>query len=409
VLRAALTDLRVAARSLFGHRRRAFAGALAVAFGTMALILAAGFVEHTYVAMREGHIHSGLGHIQILRPGYLERGVSDPFAYLLAAGAPELAAVERAEHVVAVAPRLEFNGLISFGELSLSFLGRGLDPKREPARSDAIAVEGGVELSAQAPNGIHLGRGLAENLGAKVGDTVVLLVTRRAGALHGVEAQVRGVFSSPTKAYDDVAVHVPFGLADRLLDARGAHRWVVYLDETANTDAVLGALNAQLGATLSLVPWHAMADFYNKTVRLFSAQVLVMKIIIALVVILSISNTMLMTVAERINEIGTAMAIGVRRTRILSRFVMEGMLIGACGGAVGIAAAWLLARGISEVGIPMPPPPGMARGYVNLILVTPELAATAFLIACGTAALAAAFPAWKASRVVIVDALRHGR
>jgi putative ABC transport system permease protein len=56
----------------------------------------------------------------------------------------------------------------------------------------------------------------------------------------------------------------------------------------------------------------------------------------------------------------------------------------------------------------MPPPPGMARGFVGEILVTPGLVFDAVVLALLTALLASAYPAWKASRMVVADALRHG-
>ena len=176
-----------------------------------------------------------------------------------------------------------------------------------------------------------------------------------------------------------------------------------------NTAAVLRSVQALLSKDFVVIPWYEAADFYNKTVRLFSRQVLVMKLIIALVVILSISNTMMMAVMERISEIGTMMALGVRRARVLSRFLVEGLFIGVIGCAAGMLLGYLLAAGISKVGIPMPPPPGMARSFVGEILVTPGLVFDAVLLALATALIASAYPAWKASRMVIADALRHGR
>jgi putative ABC transport system permease protein len=391
------------------HGRRSIAGALAVTFGTVALILAAGFIEWIYLAMREGAIHSGLGHIQIVRAGYLEEGMADPFRFLLPEDSPDRKKVEAADHVLKVAPRLKFSGLISHGDATLSLLGQGLDPEREVGAEDALIVESGAALSKNDASGILLGQGLANNLAAKVGDTVVLLANRRGGTLSGVEAKVRGVFSTVTKAYDDVAVHVPFALANEMLQAGGAHLWVVYLDRTANTAAVVGALEGRLSPGLTLVPWYDAADFYNKTVRLFSRQVLVMKLIIALVVILSISNTMMMTVMERTSEIATSMALGLRRARVLLRFLIEGLLIGLIGGLTGVALGYFLAAAISQIGIPMPPPPGMARGFIGQILVTPGLVRDALLIAGATALVASVYPAWKASRMVIAEALRHGR
>jgi putative ABC transport system permease protein len=57
----------------------------------------------------------------------------------------------------------------------------------------------------------------------------------------------------------------------------------------------------------------------------------------------------------------------------------------------------------------MPPPPGMARSFVGEILVTPGLVLDALLLSVVTALVASAYPAWKASRMIIADALRHGR
>ena len=409
VLRAALTDLYISWRNVIRHGRRSLFGLAAVIVGTVVLMLAAGFIEWIYWAMREGAIRSGLGHIQIVRPGYLERGMADPFNYLLPENSSDRSAIEAAPHVRRVVPRLKFTGLISFGDSSLSFLGTGLDPELEGGVNDAAIPTSGESLSNDDRTGILLGRGLAINLAAKVGDTVVLLLNTRGGALNGVEANVRGIFSTVTKAYDDVAVHVPFGLANELLQAGGAHTWVVYLDRTDNTPSVVRALDERLGQDLVAIPWYEAADFYNKTVRLFSRQVLVMKLIIALVVILSISNTMMMNVNERINEIATSMALGLRRARVLSRFLVEGVLIGVIGGITGVALGHLLAAGISKIGIPMPPPPGMAQAFFGEILVTPALASDALLLAGVTALVGSIYPAWKASRMVIAEALRQGR
>jgi len=408
ILSALRVDMMLSSRNVIRHGRRSFAGAVAVTFGAVALILAAGFIEWIFSAMREGTIHSGLGHIQIVRPGYLQGGTADPFAYLLPNEAPQRKIVEAAPHVVQVAPRLRFTGLISRGDSSLSFLGQGLDPDREVGGEFAVIVESGKPLTNASRNGVLLGEGLAKNLGAKVGDKVVLLVNKRGGALDGAEVDVAGIFSTQVKAYDDVAVHVVSGLADEMLQANGAHSWIVYLDKTSNTPSALSALKAQLGSEFELVPWYDAADFYNKTVRLFSRQVLVMKIIIACVVILSIANTMMMTVMERTDEIATAMALGLHRIRVLSQFLMEGVLVGAIGGVAGVGLGYALAVLISHVGIPMPPPPGMGRSYIGQIMVTPGLIVDALALACITALLASVYPAWKASRMVIADALRRG-
>ena len=80
-----------------------------------------------------------------------------------------------------------------------------------------------------------------------------------------------------------------------------------------------------------------------------------------------------------------------------------GVFGGVVGAVVGIGLAWL----ISLIGIPMPPPPGMARGYTAGILVTPALVLDAIALSAATAFIAGFYPAWKASNMSIVDALRY--
>ena len=84
-------------------------------------------------------------------------------------------------------------------------------------------------------------------------------------------------------------------------------------------------------------------------------------------------------------------------------------MLGTAGGLVGLAAGVVLARAISAIGIPMPPPPGMATGFLGQVTVTWPLAVEALLFALLTSVAASVYPAWKASRLEIVDALRHNR
>ena len=160
---------------------------------------------------------------------------------------------------------------------------------------------------------------------------------------------------------------------------------------------------------LEVVPWHQLADFYNKTVALFSKQVGVLKFIIAAIIILSISNTLIMSVLERTSEIGTMMALGATRNAIVRCFLGEGVVLGVLGGLIGVIAGVVLALAISAIGVPMPAPPGVAWGYIGQVRVSFPLVIDAFALAVITTLIASFYPAWKASRMEIVDALRHSR
>jgi putative ABC transport system permease protein len=407
-----MLDLSLPLRNLARQRARTAIAVSAISFGVIALLLAGGFIQWIFWAMRESTIASQLGHIQVMKPGYLANGQADPYRYLLPENSSVFKDIEGMPDVEVVAPRLSFSGLISHGDTTVSFLGEGVDPEKEAQLSADLHVTAGHAMSSRHARGILVGQGLAANLGVSPGDTVVLLATPQGGGINAVQVQVRGVFASSYKSYNDTVIRVPIVTARELLRVKGAHRWLILLKHTDETDTVLGRLRErfpQSSSGLKFVPWYDLADFYRKTVRLFSRQMDVVWGIIALIIALSISNTMIRGVLERTGEIGTLMALGTPRKSILWLFLAEGSLLGLIGGALGVGIGVALAHGISTVGIPMPPAPGMSHGFTGAIRITAPLVGSGILLAVGATVAASLYPAWKASRLVIVDALRHNR
>ena len=344
--------IKLALRNLLRHRRRTVITLTAIGFGVIALLLVGGFIEWAFWGMREGVIQSRLGHIQMTRSGYFESGSADPFSYLLSEELEEQIELESFKEIEVVSRRLAVAGLISHDDLTVGFIGEGVDPEKDADLSKHLFIITGKSLATDDPNGVLLGGGLADNLGVTVGDTVVLLVTPESGGLNGIECTVRGLFHTASKEFDDVALRLPLDSARQLLRTSGSHTWVMLLDETERTDAVLQQLRTQYQGVenqVQFTPWYALADFYNKTKKLFSRQMNMVRLIIALIIILGISNTLVMSVLERTGEIGTLMAIGYKRKQILRLFINEGFLLGAIGGGIGVVAGVVLAKIISVI------------------------------------------------------------
>ena len=403
--------LRIAAKNVARQRRRTAICLAAIAFGVVALLMSQGFIEWVLWQHRETTIRSHLGHVQISRKGYHEEGTSNPFGFVLSDSTPVRDAISKLPHVETLASRIEFGGLIAKGDTTTSFIGEGIEPEREQKITSSLTIVEGTNLSEADPQGILLGEGLAANLGVKISDTVVLIGKTAQKGTNAVEGKVRGTFRTITKAYDDSALRVPIATARKLLRAEGSHLWVVLLDQTEETDNVLASISKLTTADqgLEVVPWSKLADFYTKTANLFSRQVLVVQIIIAVIVGLSILNSMTMSVMERTGDIGTCMAIGSRRSRILTQFLAEGGMLGLLGGLVGVVVAYPLSLVISAIGIPMPPPPGQSWGYLGQIRISPAMVVDTLALVVVAALIASLVPAWKASRLNIVDALRRAR
>jgi putative ABC transport system permease protein len=222
-----VADLRIAILNLRRNSRRTLVATLSVAGGVIAFLLAGGFIAWIFHDMREATIHSQLGHIQIVRPGYFEKGIADPYAYLLPPASPEQRLIEKHPNVITLTPRIAFNGLLSLGEATIPFIGEGIDPERERPISTRITIIEGDELKNSGEHSVLLGEGLAKNIGAKVGDTVVLLVSSANGSPNAVEVKVSGTFSTITKEYDDNALRLPLQVARKLMRLDGATTWIV--------------------------------------------------------------------------------------------------------------------------------------------------------------------------------------
>ncbi len=405
-----MSDWLIALRNLLRNRRRAIVSLFTVAIGVICLVLADGFIQWIFWAMREGTIQSQLGHIQVMRPGYLKAGASDPYAFMLPQVLSQRKQIETTTGVKLVAPRLKVTGLVSHGDTTVSFIGDGIDPPKEKELSKAFRITSGHDLSNANAKEVIVGGGLARNLGVKPNDTVALLTTASGGSINAIELKVAGIFTTANLAYDDSALRLPIGQVQSLLRVNGAHQWLILLNETEQTDHFLSQFRARFPLStnkLEFIPWYQQADFYNKTVALFSQQMNVLRLIIGSIIVLSISNMLVMNVLERTGEIGTLMAIGFKRKKILLMFAFESLMLGLIGASIGLIIGFGLAELISAIGIPMPPPPGMEEGYTGEIRITWQVLVLSFMIAFITTALAGVYPAWKASRLQIINALRH--
>lgn len=402
--------IRLAFKNILRNKARTLITLGAIAFGCISLIITGGFMEDSFSQMREGFIRGFLGHIQIYKEGYLEKGASKPFDYMIPAPEKVMESVRTLEHVKIVTPRLEFSGLLSNGDTTVSFIGQGIDPEAENEISTAFLLQEGEKLSGGDEYLIMLGKGLVKGVGSKIGDPLILLTNTQGGSLNAIDVSLKGSFMTASKEYDDRAVRMPIKIAQKLLHTNDVQSIVVFLNDTDATDDVRSRLDVMIkkeGLGLETRVWYELADFYTKTVELYRRQFLVIKIIIGIVVVLSVFNTMNMSVIERIGEVGTIMALGTKRAGVVAMFVLEGLVLGVLGGAVGLIAGYMLASFISYIGIPMPPPPGATVQWTARISIVPEVFAFSFVLAVVTSVISSIYPALKASKLEIADALRH--
>lgn len=401
----------LAFRNILRNKRRTFLTLLAIIAGVTSIVVFGGFIEFTFQALRESTIRTQLGHLQIYQQGYKQYGVADPAKYLIQQPEKVETALATQPEVLTVTRRLTLSGLISNGNKTLSAKVTGIVPTQEEEFSAFETLLEGQQLDESTPNGGVIGVELAKALNAKIGDYLMVLTNTLDGAVNAVEFKLVGIAQTGSQDYDSVFVKLPLKMVQKALETEAVEKIIVLLNDSENLAAFLVKLSPvlqQTGLKLEYSTWDEMAFFYHKVVAMYHGLFDVIKIIIAVIVLFSIINTMTMSVFERTREIGTLRAIGTSRFGIMKLFITEGFLLGVMGGLLGlgcgIAAAILI--NVSG-GINIPAPPGMSRGYIALILIVPSILWYAFCLTVSVAVLSSILPAWKASRIKIVEALAY--
>jgi len=408
----------LAFRNVLRQRRRTLLTLLVLVAGYTATSLAGGFMAQTFGGLSESAIRGGLGHIQILPKGSGSLDDAGPGSYL--AHGEDLAAKLRQDPAVQEAlPRIQFMGLASNGTRSVAFMANAVEPNREALYMDikdrldgGALAEGGVGsrwLSGDpTAREVVLGVGLARSLNLAVGGSLTLMATTPEGALNAVDVEVVGLQDQGVKELNDRSLCVSVATGATLLDlgqARSGLAVVLKHPDTAGIEAK--RLSAQCGADCEGRPWYELASFYQQVKLLYVAIFGFMGLVLSVVVLLATANTLLMSVMERMRELGTLRALGMQPGRLVALLQWEGAFIGLAGSFTGLIFTLLLRTTLNALHLQMPAPPGSSHGYELNIHLVPLVYLIVFIGLQLVIQLSALFPGLKAAKVRIVEALRN--
>ncbi|HEV8435578.1 MAG TPA: FtsX-like permease family protein [Thermoanaerobaculia bacterium] len=397
--------IKIAFRNILRNRRRSAITLLVIVFGSIGLILFGGYKGHTFFALRESTIRTRLGHLQIFAKGYATSESQKPMAYALDDVASLRRQVEHDPRVKMTAAEITLMGLVSNGEKSETFIATAVEPAKDRIMNSQRMISGSP-LSNNEPDSAILGAGLAKSMHVKAGDYVTLMTTTVTGSLNAMDVRVAGIFTIGVKEFDDRAIKMPIAGAQMLLQTKKVEKLLVFLNNTDDTAAVRESLSRSLHG-VEFKDWSELATFYHQVVALYNGIFGFLGLIVFAIVIFSVANTIMMSVFERTREIGTLMAIGTTRARLWRMFLAEGFSIGLIGCVLGVASGVALAFLINHGNVMLPPPPGYTAGYKLQILISSSVLVPAAVIAIVTATLSSIAPAFRASRLKIVDALGH--
>ena len=245
---------------------------------------------------------------------------------------------------------------------------------------------------------------------------IELLAATVSGAPNVARLQVAKAEGQGIKELDDIYVSMHLAQAQRLLYGGAAPEVTaiaLQLQHTNDIPAARARLEELLatslkGTPLAVYDFKTLHPYYGQTVGLFTAIFGFIAVLIGAIVLFTVGNTMNAAVVERTVEIGTLRAIGLRRSGIRRLFVCEGILIGVLGAALGVAAALILAGLINRSGLTWTPPGRIDPIHLHVrvwgevrMLVDTAIGLTV------VAVISAWWPARRAARLQVVEALRH--
>lgn len=354
---------------------------------------------------RENSIHARYGHGQLHTRGYRDTVFEKPWEHWIEDPQPILRKLLTVPHVRQVFPRIEFFGLLTNGQINVSGRGTGVDGAEEARFFQTLNVEEGKMLEGES-DGILLGRGLANALHLRPGDSVTLLTNTVHGSLNGADLTVTGIFHTGSKEFDDVAFRIQLPQAQALLDTQRVESIALGLDSHESWKKFDSTV-AQEFPSLSATEFAVLDKiYYQHSVDWLKSQFGVIRLIILLIVILGIFNMVATAIFERKAEIGNLRANGSSRKGVLFLIVSEGMMLGLVGAALGVAAAWILNSTLLAQGLLMPPAPGLTRQFFVRMELDWMTAIYTFFMGALCCFLASVLAGWRVVQMPIGQALR---
>lgn len=437
--------------------------------GLMTILLFGGFIGDIKYELQSDYVRLS-GHLQIQHKDYFRLGSGNPSAYGIARYEKILDIVRHdavlAPMLVIATPMLQFGAIAgNYGaSVSSTVYVRGMvveDQNRMlewndyalPMRSRRLSLSGTAPDTAVIGTGVarvlqlcaalkmpdcdpvgakddvagaalpddiaaltNTGKSLAAVASGEEAPRIEILAANARGAPNVAAVSVLRAEFQGIKERDDVHVGLHLSQAQKLVFGVSTPQVTaieLQLHHTSQIAAARERLEGLLtttlrGEPLGIVDYETLNPFYGQTLGMFAAIFGFISALIGAIVLFTVTNTMSMAVIERTAEIGTLRAIGLRRGGVRTMFISEGIILGCFGAVLGIAASLGMAWMIDHLGINWTPP-----GAVEPVLLAVRLTGENEMMLVGSvslvvvAGLSALLPAARASRMNIVDALRH--
>jgi putative ABC transport system permease protein len=400
--------LHIAWRNILRNKRRSAIIIAAIMFGLWGGLVASGVSFGFSYDTVSSALETRLSHMQIHTSSFREsRNIRDT----LAGGMKIITRAAAVPGVSAAAGRIVVDGMASSAESAVGVAVYGIDADEETRVSTIRQhlIEGTYQ-PAHRRNAVVIGSELATKLGARLRSKIVLTMQDVHGTIVGSSYRVAGIFRTDSKPFDEVTVFVDRRELSGLLGTGdGLHEVAILVHELAEVDSIAAAAGTVF-PDLRVETWKQLAPELQWIYAYTDVYLEIFLGIIVLALLFGITNTMLMSVLDRVREFGVLTAIGMRGRRIFLMIMLESVVLSIFGALSGMAAGWGSVAALQRTGINLTAfADGLRQwGYseISYPIVPEYMYIEVFIAVLVAAVLGAIYPAWKAIRLDAARAIR---
>ncbi|MGE4397754.1 MAG: ABC transporter permease [Sulfurimonas sp.] len=407
--------IKISFRNLTRSGRRTVLTASLITIGVIFVLVYAALSGSFKSYMVAQITDSMMGHIQIHKKGYVESIDNLPLDKNLNQKQLEeiTKLLDENPYVQNYTFRLKLGAMFSNYISSTSIRLNAIEPKRETSTLPLFASRiNGEDPTLLKEGSLIVPDILAKGMDVKVGDTVVLVATNEKGSVNGLNFKVSATLESISgPGGRDGYIHINDAKKLLRLSEVQISEIVIRLKDVDALQKAIKLLeplklikNKQDKPVFEVHSWEKLSPFYN-IVKMLDIMDISIKIILISIVLISILNVMVMSVYERIKEIGTIAAMGTTPSTITKLFLTEGLMLGVFGTAVGTLFSYIIVFIINRIGITFSF--GREEGLILSPVLNGSEVVFVVLIVIIISLIASISPARKAAKLNPVDALRQ--
>jgi ABC-type lipoprotein release transport system permease subunit len=309
--------------------------------------------------------------------------------------------------------RLETFGLVASETATEGTFVIGLDPERESevTRLHEKVTHGRFFVPDDSYSCV-LGATAARNLGVGLGDELVLVAYDRYGVMSAEAFEVIGIIASGEMGIDRGLLLTTLQALQEMLEMGDLVTNIPVSVAADRLDQVTGTLRTSLaGQDLEIMRWHDMFPVMKEWVTVHNGFLYLFLAVVLFIVLAGVLNTMLLSMLDRVREFGVFLALGNRHRDISLLVLVESLLIGVAGVALGSLFGLFLVGVTAYTGMDMSAIVGNTQRFYVDPVIRPSLNLThllsTVLLVLAITALAGVYPAWRAGRLTPAEAIRH--